>query len=332
MRADVPERSPAYPVTYGETEVVSVYVEPPLSEPQPIAVPWAPPPMLAEWVPPRPYPGAVWVGGYWVWQGNWVWATGRWAPPPRSDYAWVQPYYEHRDGVVIFITGHWCPPGVGFVPPPRGMRFNVMAATNGARRGYAPIGPPGVFLPPPPGSRPGLIVPVPLGTPPAVMRGAPPVPIMLLPRQRPEPAVQGSVPAPVTSWRAVPGRPMPAVPAPLPVQDRERDRGAHREDGARAAWMRDHAFERPQDRMPIEPPRRQMQAAPLQTAPAPEPAVQPAMRNAPPRGEAGLRMEAPIPRPPVGAAAPQPRHEENARHQRPGEERGDKDKKDPKGP
>ena len=45
--------------------VVSVYEEPPLAEPAPIAVGWAPPPMLVEVPPPAPFPYAVWVGGYW---------------------------------------------------------------------------------------------------------------------------------------------------------------------------------------------------------------------------------------------------------------------------
>jgi hypothetical protein len=34
--------------------VVSVYVDPPLVQPEPIAVQWAPPPMLVEVPPPQP--------------------------------------------------------------------------------------------------------------------------------------------------------------------------------------------------------------------------------------------------------------------------------------
>ena len=42
--------------------------------------------------------------------------------------------------------------------------------------GYVrPVGPHGVFVPPPPGSLPGVIVPCPVGTPPAVVLSAPPV-------------------------------------------------------------------------------------------------------------------------------------------------------------
>jgi len=155
--------------------VVSVYVDPPLYQPAPIAVAWAPPPMLVERPTPPPFEGAIWTGGYWTWQGNWVWAAGRWAAPPQPGYAWVQPYYEHRDGAVVFITGHWSPPGIAFVPPPLGLSLAVSAAAVGVVAGLAPIGPQGVFVPAPPGSRLGLIVPAPIGTPPAVVVSAPPV-------------------------------------------------------------------------------------------------------------------------------------------------------------
>jgi hypothetical protein len=155
--------------------VVSVYVEPPVSQPEPIAVGWAPPPLLVESPPPPPFDDAVWVGGYWVWQGDWVWAHGHWVGAPRPNYVWIHPYYEHRDGVVIFITGHWSPPGVAFVPPPPGIHLTVEVAAAGVVAGPRPMGPNGCFIPPPPGSRPGIIIPAPIGTAPAVVTGAPPV-------------------------------------------------------------------------------------------------------------------------------------------------------------
>ncbi len=152
--------------------VISVQVEPPLVQPAPVLVDVAPPPMLVEVPPPQPYPGAVWTGGYWGWQGRWVWCAGRWASPPRTDDVWVQPYYEHRDGAVVFVAGFWAARGVAFVPPPPGLHLSIQVAIGGGTR---PVGPMGVFVPPPPGSRPGLIVPAPIGTPPAVVVSAPPV-------------------------------------------------------------------------------------------------------------------------------------------------------------
>jgi hypothetical protein len=155
--------------------VVSIYVEPPILQPEPILVGWAPPPMLVELPAPTPYDGAVWVGGYWVWDGNWVWAAGHWMAPPRPNYVWVHPYYEHRGEGVIFITGHWNPPGVYFVPPPISLSLVLVLPRYGVVPGARPIGPQGVFVPPPPGSRSGLIVPAPIGTAPAVVTSAAPV-------------------------------------------------------------------------------------------------------------------------------------------------------------
>jgi DNA segregation ATPase FtsK/SpoIIIE-like protein len=155
--------------------VVSLFVDPPVAEPQPVAVAWAPPPMLVEDVPPQPDPYAVWTGGYWTWQGDWVWCAGRWSDPPRETYVWVQPYYEHRDDRVVFIPGYWSAPDVEFIAPPMAQPIAWAYVAEGVVVGPPPMGPPGIFVPPPPGSRPGIIVPAPIGTPPAVVISAPPV-------------------------------------------------------------------------------------------------------------------------------------------------------------
>jgi len=155
--------------------VISVFVDPPIGQPAPIGCPWAPPPMLVEVPPPPPFEEAVWTGGYWVWHGTWVWAHGRWSAPPQPSYVWRPPYYENRDGIVVFITGHWAPRGAVFVPPPPGLSLVVEVAGPGVAPGPRPLGPSGIFVPPPPGSRLGIIVPAPMGTPPAVVTSAPPV-------------------------------------------------------------------------------------------------------------------------------------------------------------
>jgi hypothetical protein len=174
--ADIPPQAEAPPSDEPTPAPdVSVYVEPPVAEPAPIAVGWAPPPMLVEVPPPLPYAGAVWVGGYWVWQGNWVWAHGHWMAAPRPDYVWVHPYYEHRGDAVIFIDGYWSPRSVAFVPPPVGMRFALETPAVGVIAGPRPIGPEGCFVPAPPGSRRGIIIPAPVGTAPAVVTSAPAV-------------------------------------------------------------------------------------------------------------------------------------------------------------
>ncbi len=178
-------QDPAYAPTDGQTEedyvppppppVVSVFVDPPMEEPEPIGVPWAPPPMLVEDPGPMPFYGAYWTGGYWVWQGEWVWAHGRWLAPPYAGYGWTQPYYENRGGIVIFVPGYWRAPGAVFIAPAPTLTVVVVDARPGAVRGPRCEGPEGVFVPPPPGSRLGIIVPAPVGTAPAVVVGAPPV-------------------------------------------------------------------------------------------------------------------------------------------------------------
>lgn len=166
--------APPPSVGYGPPPaVVSVYVDPPMQQPEPIGVPWAPPPMLVEDPGPMPYYGAIWTGGYWVWDGQWIWAHGRWLAAPMAGYGWTHPYYENRQGVVVFIPGYWRAPGAEFVAPAAGLSITVVAARPGIVAGPRPEGPNGVFVPPPPGSRPGLIVPAPVGTSPAVVVGAP---------------------------------------------------------------------------------------------------------------------------------------------------------------
>jgi len=171
--APAPEAPP--PEDSAPAPAVSVYVEPPLVQPAPIAVGWAPPPMLVEAPPPAPFMGAVWVGGYWVWQGDWVWAHGHWVGPPRPDYVWVHPYYEHRGEAVIFIDGHWAARGAAFVPPPPTLALVIERPAPGVVPGPRPLGPEGCFVPAPPGSRRGIIIPAPVGTAPAVVTSAPAV-------------------------------------------------------------------------------------------------------------------------------------------------------------
>jgi hypothetical protein len=144
---------------YPDQAYESVYIDPPLEQPPPVSIDWAPPPMLDEAMPPQPYPDAIWTGGYWVWQDNWVWARGRWSSPPQRGYRWVRPYYEHRGNSVIFINGFWCAPGVSFHRPPPNIVIPRARVRPGVARGPRPIGPEGAFLPPPHGARRGLIVP-----------------------------------------------------------------------------------------------------------------------------------------------------------------------------
>lgn len=89
--APPPSRRAAYPI---EEVVVEANVPPP-----------AP---YAEVIPAAPYPGAVWVGGYWGWSGGrHVWVPGRWAQP-RPGYRWQARRWEPATrGGYVLRGGYW---------------------------------------------------------------------------------------------------------------------------------------------------------------------------------------------------------------------------------
>jgi hypothetical protein len=62
VNVDVNASTPGW--LYDLGTVVSLFVDPPSVEPEPVAVAWAPPPMLVEEPPPQPDQIAVWTGGY----------------------------------------------------------------------------------------------------------------------------------------------------------------------------------------------------------------------------------------------------------------------------
>lgn len=66
-----------------------------------------PPPLIVEPIPVSPGPDFIWVGGAWVWNGQWVWEHGRWARPPHPGAVWVPHRYEVRNGRHVFIRGGW---------------------------------------------------------------------------------------------------------------------------------------------------------------------------------------------------------------------------------
>lgn len=66
-----------------------------------------PPPPYAEVQPVMPYPGAVWVGGYWGWQSN----RHQWVPGyyerPRPGYRYEPNRWENRGGRWHLRVGGW---------------------------------------------------------------------------------------------------------------------------------------------------------------------------------------------------------------------------------
>jgi hypothetical protein len=74
---------------------------------QPAYVDVAPPAPYAEVVPAVPFAGAVWIGGYWGWEGGrHRWFPGRWEHP-RVGYRWRPHAWVHEGG-------HWREHGGGW--------------------------------------------------------------------------------------------------------------------------------------------------------------------------------------------------------------------------
>ena len=67
----------------------------------------APPVPYYEPVPVVPYPGAVWISGYWGWSGGrHVWVGGHYEHG-RPGYAWQPHHWENHDGRWHLQEGHW---------------------------------------------------------------------------------------------------------------------------------------------------------------------------------------------------------------------------------
>jgi hypothetical protein len=68
----------------------------------------APPAVKVEVMTARPSAAHVWVAGYWTWEtSRYVWTTSVWMLPPEPAAVWVQPRYEARTGISVFISGYW---------------------------------------------------------------------------------------------------------------------------------------------------------------------------------------------------------------------------------
>ncbi len=65
---------------------------PPYYAGEPVMV--APPPPRIEVIGVAPYPGHIWIGGYWGWRGGrHDWVPGRWEAP-RHGHRWVPHRWE----------------------------------------------------------------------------------------------------------------------------------------------------------------------------------------------------------------------------------------------
>ena len=66
-----------------------------------------PPAPYVEVVPAIPYAGAVWLGGYWGWNGGrHQWVPGRWEQP-RPGYSWRPYAWTQHGGPWQLNAGGW---------------------------------------------------------------------------------------------------------------------------------------------------------------------------------------------------------------------------------
>ena len=72
-----------------------------------VVVTSAPPAEQVEAPPAAPYSDAVWIEGYWQWNGvRYVWIGGHYERP-RPGYVWVRHHWvAHRRGW-RYMPGHW---------------------------------------------------------------------------------------------------------------------------------------------------------------------------------------------------------------------------------
>jgi hypothetical protein len=67
-----------------------------------------PPPPPAEYVTTQPTPSAVWVAGYYGYDGyRYVWVAGHWEIPPQGYGVFVRPHWIYRGGQYFYVRGYW---------------------------------------------------------------------------------------------------------------------------------------------------------------------------------------------------------------------------------
>lgn len=94
---------------YWTTPVVATptVIYEPAPPPKPIVVMVAPPSPIVEVRPAVPFPGAVWIPGYWHWSGSqYVWLTGRWSAA-RPHAHWAPAHWKRAGREWHFVPGHW---------------------------------------------------------------------------------------------------------------------------------------------------------------------------------------------------------------------------------
>ncbi len=66
------------------------------------------PPQTAETVPPAPSPNALWISGYWSFDGRaYAWIAGHWELPPPGARTFVAAHWESQGSQNRFVPSYW---------------------------------------------------------------------------------------------------------------------------------------------------------------------------------------------------------------------------------
>lgn len=66
------------------------------------------PPQTADAVPPAPSPDAIWISGYWLFDGrSYAWLAGHWEVPPPGAHAYVAAHWENQGSRSGYVPSYW---------------------------------------------------------------------------------------------------------------------------------------------------------------------------------------------------------------------------------
>jgi len=67
-----------------------------------------PPAAEADVLTAQPTPSAVWIAGYYNYDGYaYTWVPGHWEIPPPGVTVFVRPHWVYRGGRYVFIRAYW---------------------------------------------------------------------------------------------------------------------------------------------------------------------------------------------------------------------------------
>ena len=67
-----------------------------------------PPPAYSEPISAPPAPNAIWIPGYWSYDGRgYAWVKGFWEVPPPNAHAYVAAHWERQGDRDVYVAASW---------------------------------------------------------------------------------------------------------------------------------------------------------------------------------------------------------------------------------